>query len=57
MFDNKMLEVQSTQEMLFPVYVCVCACVPAWRALKLTSKVGYTLSFGRAQTMKYTQNM
>ncbi len=27
MFDNKMLEVQSTQEMLFPVYVCVCVCV------------------------------
>ncbi len=43
MFDNKMLEVQSTQEMLFPrlkcVCACVCACVPARRALKLTSKV------------------
>ncbi len=39
MFDNKMLEVQSTQEMLFPRLKCVCACVPARRALKLTSKV------------------
>ncbi len=42
MYDNKMLKVQSTREMLFPVYVCVracvCVCVRARHALKLTSK-------------------
>ncbi len=41
MFDNKTLNVQSTQEMLFPRLKC--ACVPARRALKLTSKVHFVL--------------
>ncbi len=63
MYDNKTLKVQSTREMLFPVYVCVCVCVcvracvcacvcvcvcvRARRALKLTSK-GH-LSFGASK--------
>ncbi len=35
----------------------VCVCARARRAPKYTSKVGYTLSFGRVQTIKYTQSM
>ncbi len=40
MFDNKMLEVQSTQEMLFPRLkcVCVCVCVCACTACSKTDK-------------------
>ncbi len=39
MFDNKMLNVQSAQETLFPRLKC--ECVPARRALKLTGKVHF----------------
>ncbi len=41
MFDDKTLKVQSIQEMRFPRLEC--ECVPAWRALKQTTKVHFEL--------------
>ncbi len=49
MLDNKMLQVQSAREMLFPrlkcvcVCVCVCVCARARRAPKQTSKLHFEL--------------
>ncbi len=47
MFDNKTLKVQSSRETLFLrlkcVRACVCVCVRARRALKLTSKIHFEL--------------
>ncbi len=58
MFDNKTLKVQSTRETLFLrlkcVCVCVCVCVRVHGALQ-NRQEKYTLSFGRVQTIKYTQ--
>ncbi len=72
MFDNKTLKVQSTRETLFlrlkcvcvcvfarvcvcvRAYVCVCVCV---RGALQNRQAKYTLSFGRVQTIKYTQSM
>ncbi len=62
MFDNKTLKVQSAQETLFPrlkcMYVCMCVCVCVRACLSSALQNGqadYTLSFGRVQTIKYTQ--
>ncbi len=62
MFDNKTLKAQSTRETLFlrlkcvRVCVCVCVCVRVRGALQ-NRQAKYTLSFGRVQTIKYTQSM
>ncbi len=52
MFDNKTLKVQSAQETLFPRLKCVC--VRTCGALQ-NGQANYTMSFGRVQTIKYTQ--
>ncbi len=55
MFDNKTLTVQSAQETLLPrLKMCVRA-----RLLGVlqNGQAKYTLSFGRVETIKYTQNM
>ncbi len=60
MFDNKTLKAQSAQETLLPrlkcVCVCVCVCVRAClRGALQNGQANYSLSFGRVQTIKYTQ--
>ncbi len=68
MFDNKTLKVQSTRETLFLRLKCVCvrACVCVFARARVCVRVRgalqnrqakYTLSFGRVQTIKYTQIM
>ncbi len=68
MFDNKTLKVQSTRETLFLRLKCVCACVCVYarvfvfvcvcvRGALQKRQAKYTLSFGRVQTIKYTQSM
>ncbi len=68
MFDNKTLKVQSTREMLPQAEVCVCVCVclracvcvcvcVCVRGALQNRQAKYTLSFGRVQTIKYTQSM
>ncbi len=52
MFDNKTLKVQSAQETLFPRLKCVCV---RTRGALQNGQANYTMSFGRVQTIKYTQ--
>ncbi len=66
MFDNEMLEVQSTREMLFLRLKCVCVCVCVWVCVCECACVCVRVcvcvrarrapSFGRVQTIKYTHN-
>ncbi len=59
MFDNKTLK-HPHKRRCFPgwnVCVCVCVCARACAAALQNGQANYSLSFGRVQTIKYTQNV